>query len=463
MTITKIIPLIIVIAAVIALAVWFKTEPSEVLEKRLPGRDKTTVTANDQVPLSEMRGTLAKSDGVPADLPGAWPRFRGENFDNIFHDEQVPLQKNWPESGPKVLWSLEVGEGYAGAAVRNGCVYILDYDREKQADALRCLSLADGKEIWRYSYPVKVKRNHGMSRTVPAVTDKYVVSLGPKCHVTCLDAESGAFRWMIDLVRQFGTKVPLWYAGQCPLIDNERAIIAPGGKVLMTAVDCATGKIIWETENPHHGQMTHSSIMPLEFAGRRMFVYCASSFVVGVSAQDGQILWESTDWKIRSATVPSPLIIGEGKIFFCGGYNAGSMMMRLTEEKGRIIPQTLFRLGPEIFDSIQQTPILYGGYIYGVRSDEQLVCHDLEGKIVWTGGSDNKFGLGPYLIANGLIYIMNDSGLLTLAGATPNGYQPLAQARVLTGPDSWGPMAMAWGRLILRDLTKMICLDVTEK
>ena len=28
---------------------------------------------------------------------------------------------------------------------------------ENQADALRCLSLADGKEIWRYSYPVKVK------------------------------------------------------------------------------------------------------------------------------------------------------------------------------------------------------------------------------------------------------------------------------------------------------------------
>ena len=28
-----------------------------------------------------------------------------------------------------------------------------------------------------------------MSRTVPAVTDKYVVALGPKCHVMCLDAD----------------------------------------------------------------------------------------------------------------------------------------------------------------------------------------------------------------------------------------------------------------------------------
>ena len=75
----------------------------------------------------------------------------------------------------------------------------MDYDREKKQDAVRCLSLADGKEIWRYSYPVAVKRNHGMSRTMPAVTDKYVVGHGPKCHVACLDATAancvGASTW----------------------------------------------------------------------------------------------------------------------------------------------------------------------------------------------------------------------------------------------------------------------------
>ncbi len=58
---------------------------------------------------------------------------------------------------------------------------------------------------------------------------------------------------------------------------------------------------------------------------------------------------------------------------------------------------------------------------------------------------------------------MNDTGLLTLASATPDGYKQLAQAQVLNGHDSWGPMAMAGGRLILRDLTTMVCLDVSAK
>ena len=66
-------------------------------------------------------------------------------------------------------------------------------------------------------------------------------------------------------------------------------------------------------------------------------------------------------------------------------------------------------------------------------------------------------------ISNGLIYVMNDTGLLTLIEATPAGYKQLAQSQVLTGYDSWGPMALAGGRLIVRDMTRMVCLDVRGK
>jgi outer membrane protein assembly factor BamB len=46
--------------------------------------------------------------------------------------------------------------------------------------------------------------------------------------------------------------------------------------------------------------------------------------------------------------------------------------------------------------------------------------------------------------------------------AKPDGYNQLAQAQVLNGHDSWGPMAMAGGRLIVRDLTRMVCLDIRD-
>ena len=66
-------------------------------------------------------------------------------------------------------------------------VYASDYLEEDKADALRCFSLISGEELWQRKYSVHVKRNHGMSRTVPAINDKYVVTMGPKGHVMCSD------------------------------------------------------------------------------------------------------------------------------------------------------------------------------------------------------------------------------------------------------------------------------------
>jgi outer membrane protein assembly factor BamB len=96
-----------------------------------------------------------------------------------------------------------------------------------------------------------------------------------------------------------------------------------------------------------------------------------------------------------------------------------------------------------------------------VRPDGQLTCLDLTGKILWTSGATAKFGLGPFLIAGNQILALNDDGWLTLAEANPAEYRQLARARILTGHDAWGPMALVAGRLLARDLTQMVCLDMT--
>lgn len=467
--IADVIPMAFAIAGVVSVMVlWLSADAAVDLQERLPGgANRPAGAAGDDEPI-EIAGTLAQFDGVPADLPGAWPGFRGPNYDAI-SPESVSLSRTWPDGGPPVLWSVALGEGYAGAAVRNGRVYILDYDQPNQADVIRCLSLQDGKEIWQYSYPIKVKRFHGMSRTVPAVTDEHLVTLGPKGHVTCLDSKTGEFRWMLNLVREYGTKIPQWYAAQCPLIDDGRAILAPAGTdVLMMAVECATGEIVWQTPNPNGWVMTHSSIVPMEFGGERFYIYCGGSTdaggVVGVSAKDGQVLWKMDEWKVRT-NVPMPVVIGEDRIFLSAGYGQydyGCMMLRLTESDGRIGVTTKFKHPTDVFGSMQHTPIFYGGYIYGVGMDKQLVCLDLEGNAVWTSTSVNTFGSGPYTIADGLIYVLNDSGLLTLVEATSSGYVPLGQAKILDGIECWAPIAIASGRLIARDLTRMVCLDVSQ-
>jgi outer membrane protein assembly factor BamB len=442
------------------LAIWLWRGAGTSLPLRVPG--------TDHAPGSELgttnpvlAGALIRGDGSPASLPGSWPQFRGPDRNGI--DKTASgLARSWPATGPRELWGIDVGEGYAGPIIQDGRVYLMDYDREKKQDALRCLSLADGKELWRYAYPVSIKRNHGMSRTVPALANKTVVAMGPKCHVLALDAESGGLKWGLDLVRQFGTTIPAWYAGQCPLIDGTNVILAPGGKdALLLAADLQTGEIRWSSPNPKGWKMTHSSVMPVDLGGQRMYVYCANNGVAGVSARDGSLLWETSDWKISIATVPTPVILDEGRIFFSGGYNAGALMLQLVQQDGHFTTKTLFKTPASVFGATQHTPILYQNHLYGVRDDGKLVCLGLDGKAVWTSGSDT-FGLGAFMLADGLLYAVNDSGLLRLAQASPDKYTPLAQAQVLHGRESWGPFALGGTRLLVRDLTRMICLEVGQ-
>jgi len=203
--------------------------------------------------------------------------------------------------------------------------------------------------------------------------------------------------------------------------------------------------------------------MPAVIDGEGMYVYCANNGVVAVSAIDGSILWESTAWKISIATVPSPLVLPDGRIFLTGGYNAGSLMLQLKRNQGRWEAQALFKLDPEVFGATQHTPICYEDHIYGVRPDGRFVCLDLNGKSVWTSDPGHQFGLGSFVMAEGLIFAINDSGLLRLIEATPQKYNLLSKAQVLKGHESWGPMALADGRLYARDLTRMVCLDLTGR
>ncbi len=450
----------------VLLAIWLWQNPGAPLTPRLPGADRPADVASAPAGNPVLAGKVVKGDGRPAEnLPGAWPGFRGTNRNHGVAPAEVPLARSWDGGAPRELWAVDMGEGYAGPAVWQGRVYLLDYDQTNKQDALRCLSLADGREIWRFAYPMPLKRNHGLSRTVPAVGGGLVVSLGPKCHVAAVDAVSGELKWGLDLVRDFGATVPPWYAGQCPLIDGERVILAPGGPdALLMAVELTTGKVIWKTPNPNAWKMTHASIAAGELAGRRQYIYPASHGVVGVDAATGRLLWETTDWKISIATIPSPVILDGDRVFLAGGYDAGALMLRVKREGERFEVEPLYRLPAATFGATQHTPVYHQGHLYGTRPDGRFTCLDpTDGRVVWTSEPGLNFGLGAFLVTDGLAYVLTDAGRLVLMEASPAKYTPLARAQILKGREAWGPMALVGGRLLARDLTRLVCLDVAAR
>lgn len=404
-------------------------------------------------------------------LNETWTNFRGADFDNI-SKSPIKLIEKFGAEGPKILWSMELGEGHSGAAIWKGLAYILDYDEEERADVLRCISLVDGKEQWTRGYDVAVKRNHGMSRTIPFVTEDYIVTIGPKCHVMCLDRKNGNFRWGLDIVKEYNNEIPFWYTGQCPLVDNNVAILATGGKALMVAMDCETGEKLWETPNPNAYKMSHSSIIPFTFAGRKMYVYSSIGALTGVAADGsdaGKVLWEAAAWN-HSVVAPSPVCMPDGKIFMTAGYGAGSMMLQLAENNGEFSIAPIDEYKPkEGLACEQQTPVLWNGHLFGIvpkdggSNRNQFVCVNLADtkKVVWSSGKDTRFGLGPYFIADNKFFILNDDGTLTIARPSTDKYIQLEQVQIIEhGHDAWAPFALADGYLLMRDSKTMVCIDL---
>src|SRR5512133_3441772 len=457
---------------------WILKAQPLTLTERIPGMDNRPKMEkkSDSVIIGQFFDTLGVMDAVVA---GDWPRFRGTDIDNISKDP-TPLAATWDTSGPAIIWRTTLGEGYAGPVVHNGRVYLLDYNDRKKADALRCFSLSSGKELWRRWYYVDLKRNHGYSRTIPAVTDKYVVTIGPRSHVMCCDPVNGNMLWSIDLEKEFGIPgtekgkiTPDFYSGQCPLIDNDIAVIAPGGKALMIGVDCASGKIVWQTPNPDSLRMSHSSIIPMVIHGKRMYVYNAVGGVCGVSAESadlGKTMWTTTEWS-PATTAASPLLLGNNEIAVFGSYGAGGARIAISATgSGYTATVKEQHKATNGLASDQQTPIIIGNYIWSVMPEnagvlkKQLVCYSKSDlvKPVWSSGKENRFGrgLGPYIVSGDKLFMLDDDGLLYYFKIEENKVTLIASHKILKGVEAWGPMAIAGKYLIMRDARNLLCLNI---
>jgi outer membrane protein assembly factor BamB len=372
--------------------------------------------------------------------------------------------RKWPEGGPKVLWTTEVGQGYSAAAIVDGLVYFNDYDVEKREWLVRCLTLNDGKEVWRFSEARRIRPNHAITRTVPAVDGKYVFSLDPKAVLHCLDAKTGKEVWRKELVKEYKSKIPPWYNGQCPLMEDDRLIIATGGDALLMALEKTTGKEIWRSQNPENQPMTHVSPMPAQLGGVKQYLYTTLKGVYGFSAKDGKLLWHAP-FKLNVAVAPSPIAVDDELVFLTSGYNAGSAMFRITGSGDNFGAEKVFELSPNEWNSEVHTPILFENHLFAVgkKSRGLFTCLNQDGEMVWTSKGKASFGLGSFLLADGMFFILEGkTGLLRLVEANTTEYRELASAQILSGHDVWAPMALSDGKLVIRDLGKMVCLNVGQ-
>jgi outer membrane protein assembly factor BamB len=420
-----------------------------------------------------------------------WPQYMGPNRDNT--SPQKGILRTWPANGPEVLWTVSVGPGYGGPVIKDGKVYLLDRD-DKVGDMMRCFNLSSGKELWRYSYDAPGSVMFPGSRSVPVVDGNYVYSCGHNGDLYCMDINTHKPVWNKNIWTDFGgDRLPIWAVTQCPLIYDNLCIVAPQApEAGVVAYNKLTGAIAWKT--PYLGNESYASPSVVKINGEDHIAVVSSSTnpvghrdlpqtlgkIVGIEPRTGKILWEYDQW-LCHISVPCALDAGGNKVIVVGGYEHGVVMIQVNKNgDGSYSVKELFKHNN--FGDHTKPPILHNGYFYAQFSTnsrrEGLACMDMNGNVMWKTMRAPLFDKGSMILADGLILATDGRTALYLIEPNPSGFKPLASAELLkeggiSGDDplasrvggatqNWAPLALADGRLLIRDQSRLMCVRVAK-
>jgi outer membrane protein assembly factor BamB len=413
-----------------------------------------------------------------------WPQWMGPKRDNIWREEGII--KEFPEGGPKILWRTPVAGGYAGPAVVDGRVYVMDYvtsddvkianfERKPSSGTERilCLDEATGKEKWKVEYPVAYDISYPAGpRCTPTVDGGKVYCLGAVGDLHCLDAATGEILWKKNFPTEYNTKTALWGYSSHPLVDGDNLICIVGGEgTHAVAFDKNTGEQKWAALTaPEQG---YSPPTIIEAGGVRQLVLLAPNAVASVDPATGKEYWSVPYTATNGSIIMSPVV--DGDLLYVGGYSNQSLLLKLAEDKPAA-EVVWANKGQQAISPINVQPYTEDGILYGFDQKGTLRAVELaEGKRLWETSepvSERPANSGTaFIVRHGDVrWMFNDSGDLVIAKITPEGFEELDRAHVIEPTNDafgrdvvWCAPAFANKRAYIRNDEECICVDLAAE
>lgn len=380
-----------------------------------------------------------------------WPNWRGPNHNGV--SSESDWLDHWPTGGPTVAWKASVGIGFSGFCVANGRVYTAG--NTDNADTLFCFDAESGKPLWKYSYPADLgdKYFEGGPTATAAVEGGHSYFCSRWGDVFCFDAASGKVIWQTNVHKETGCRIPDWGFACSPLMYKNWVVLNMGEAGV--ALDQSTGKIVWKSGKKESG---YSTPLPVEFNGQPLALFANYDAYLAVNLETGKELWHVRWLTQGGINVADPLVSGD-KFLISSGYGKGSELLQMTDADPKLVWKNR-ELGSHISPGV-----LIGHYAYlntgQAATGGPLTCIDFDtGQIKW---QSPHIGAGGLIAADGKLIALTERGEIMVAPATPDGFNPTARAKVLTGK-TWAPPVLANGRIYIRNAAgDVVCLDVRKK
>jgi outer membrane protein assembly factor BamB len=422
---------------------------------------------------------LAKADD--------WPQWMGPKRDNVWREDGI-LEK-FPKGGPKIAWRTPISAGYAGPAVANGKVFVMDRILGKGAEnpadpfdiknkiasteRVLCLDAKTGAEKWKHEYecPYQISYPAG-PRCTPLVHEGKVYTLGAMGNLFCLDADTGKPVWSKDLAKDYNVKIAVWGYAAHPIIDGKKLITIGGGDGShIVALDKDNGKEIWKAGSQPAGGQGYSPVLITEAGGKRQMIVAGTKSIYSLNPETGEQYWTTPFTVDSGCVVMTPVRAGDH--IFVGGYNAKSTVLKLTDKPGvEVVWKNQKGLG---MSPINVQPFLQDGVLYGYDDSGNMYGVEMpSGKRLWEGagpvGGEPKGSETAFMVKNGdRFFFFAETGDLVIGKLTPKGYEEIDRAKVLEQTNAafgrkvvWCAPAYADKKAFIRNGKEIIAVDLAK-
>lgn len=415
------------------------------------------------------------ADGLIASPEPGWPQWRGPRRDGV--SAEKGLLGEWPEGGPRVLWSVtNLGRGWSSPVISGGRLFVAGDTND--ALVIHALDL-QGRSLWQATNGAAWRGSWPGARAACAVSGGRVFHLNAHGRAAAIDAATGRELWAVNVLDRFEGRNITWALSECLLVDGARVIVTAGGaKAMMAALDAASGATVWQSEplrfgpppSAAHQRLAdpageadgagYTSPILFRLGGRRQIVNCSSRHVFGVDADTGRLLWTRpmpTKYSVLAAT---PVFWRDG-IFVTGPDGEGGKRFRLAVRGDEVRVETAWT---SPMDTGQHGMTVVGDRLYGpfYRQANRWACVDMsDGRLIH---GTNSMAVGASIHADGRLYCVTQSGDVCLVDPSADTFRQCGRFR-MAGPgtsprDCWAHPVLLDGRLYVRHHETLRCLDV---
>ncbi len=391
-----------------------------------------------------------------------WPQWGGANR-NFDAADAKDLAAEWPESGPKKLWSRALGEGYSAIAVDNGELYTMY--RKGDDEHVVCLKADTGETKWEYKYaapiPEIMEKQFGLGpNATPSIAGGRIYTLGVSGMLHCLEQSTGKVIWSHDLVKDYSVAVPHFGFASSPLVYKDRLIVAGGGKESgVLAFQHSDGSLLWKKFDfggEEKGDV-YSSPIAITVGGEDQIVLLAGREVFGFDPDNGDVKWTHPHINQWNTNICTPIWGSDGVLYVTSGGEAGSRGLKLTRDGSATKVEEIWTTRKMAVG--QGTTVRVGNMIYGSSGDGPAfitAVNVTDGNVAWR---ERGFARATVIHGDGKLIILDEDGQLALTTPTPETLKINSKIQLLKKP-AWTVPSLVGKTLYMRDKETIMALDL---